>query len=87
MPQGASTAEKTAIMRSAFPALKAKVKELFGTETLGAVLIGAVTYRVCADALRCDGVNVLNKAAINHPARGGQVSFRAGLTAALSAVS
>lgn len=87
MPHGANTAEKTVIMRRALPALKVKVKGLCGTETLGVFLIGAVTYRVCTDALRDEGVNVLNWAAINHPARGGQILFRTKFRAALNALS
>jgi hypothetical protein len=87
MPQGARTAEKTVIMRSALPALKARVRELCSRETMGVLLIGTVTYCVCAGALRDEGVNVVNKAAINHPARGGQILFRAKLRAALKDLS
>jgi len=87
MPQSANTAIKTVVMRSALPSLKAKVKGLCGSETVGVLLIGTVTYRVCADALRDEGVNVVNKAAINHPARGGQILFRAKLRAALNDLS
>jgi hypothetical protein len=87
MPQGANTALKAAFMHNALPALKTTVGRLCSVETLGVLLIGAVTYEVCADALRTEGVNVLNKAAINHPARGGQVLFRAKLRAALDAPS
>lgn len=87
MPDGANTTLKTALMQNVLPALKAKVRRLCSVETLGVLLIGAVTYDVCADALRTEGVNVLNKTAINHPARGGQVLFRAKLRAALDAPS
>jgi hypothetical protein len=48
------------------------------------ILIGGVTYSVCAEALRLDGKNVANNAMINHPARGGQKLFRAKLKAVLS---
>jgi hypothetical protein len=84
MPDGANTALKTALMKGVLPALKAKVRRLCSAETLGILLIGAVTYHVCAGALRGEGVHVLNKIAINHPARGGQVLFRAKLRAALN---
>jgi hypothetical protein len=87
MPQGANAALKAALMEIAQPALKTKIQRLCGAETIGVLLIGAVTYHVCADTLRAEGMNVLNKAAINHPARGGQVLFRAKLRAALDAPS
>jgi hypothetical protein len=84
MPDGANTALKSALMQSVLPALKAKVRRLCSAETVGILLIGTVTYHVCADALRGEGVHVLNKIAINHPARGGQILFRAKLRAALN---
>ena len=87
MPDGANTTLKTALMQNVLVALKARVRRLCSAETLGVVLIGAVTYDVCADALRTDGVKILNKTAINHPERGGQVPFRAKLRAALDAPS
>jgi hypothetical protein len=87
MPRGANTGLKVALMQEALPALKAKVRRLCGAETVGVLLIGTVTFRVCADALRGEGVNVLNEVAINHPARGGQILFRAKLRAALNAQS
>jgi hypothetical protein len=86
MPHGANTALKAALMQKGLPVLKAKVRRLCGAETAGILLIGAVTYDVCADALRDEGVNVLNKAAINHPARGGQILFRTKLRATLNAL-
>ena len=87
MPKGANTALKAALMRNAVPALKTKVRRICDAETVGVLLIGAVTYHVCADALRAKGANVLNNATINHPARGGQVLFRGKLLAALGAPS
>lgn len=87
MPHSANTTLKTALMQGALPSLKVKVARLCGAETLGVLLIGVVTYDVCADTLRANGVNILNKAAINHPARGGQALFRAKLRAALDASS
>lgn len=87
MPDGASTRLKISLMQCELPALKAKVGRLCNADALGVLLIGVVTYDVCADALRTAGVNVLNKAAINHPARGGQALFRAKLRAALDVPS
>ena len=86
MPQGANTALKAALIQKALPSLKARVKRLCGAETIGVLLIGTVTFDVCADALRDEDVNVLNKVALNHPARGGQVLFRTKLRAALNAL-
>jgi hypothetical protein len=87
IPQGADAALKIGLMQNALPALKATVRRLCSAETLGILLIGAVTYDVCAEALRAEGMNVLTKAAINHPAHGGQILFRAKLRAALKALS
>jgi hypothetical protein len=87
MPQDANTGVKVTLMREALPALKARVRRLYQAETIGILLIGIVTYHVCADALRGEGMNVLNTLAINHPARGGQVLFRAKLRATLKDLS
>jgi hypothetical protein len=87
MPRGANTAAKIVLMQDALSALKKTVRRLCGAETVGVLLIGAVTYQVCAEALRAAGVNVLNKAAINHPARGGQILFRAKLRTELEALA
>jgi len=84
MPQGANTALKVALMQKALPGLKAKVRRLCSADALGVLLIGAVTYHVCADALRDEAVTVLNTEAVNHPSRGGQIHFRAKLRAALN---
>jgi hypothetical protein len=48
------------------------------------ILIGGITYSVCAEALRVDGHRVVNHTMINHPARGGQKLFRAKLRAFLT---
>jgi hypothetical protein len=84
MPRGASNTLKTSLMRKALPALKNKLARLGGPKTIGVLLIGAVTYAVCADALKADGVRIVNTEAINHPARGGQILFRSKLLRALN---
>jgi hypothetical protein len=79
MPDGASAATKTALMRSTLPALQSKVRHLVGKRSVPILLIGGITYSVCAEALRLDGHSVVNHSMINHPARGGQKLFRAKL--------
>ena len=79
MPDGANAAIKTALMRSTLPALQSKVRRLVGKRSVPIVLIGGITYSVCAEALRLDGHRVANHAMINHPARGGQKLFRQSL--------
>jgi hypothetical protein len=77
MPDGASAATKTAVMRSTLPALQSKVRRLVGERSVPIILIGGITYSVCAEALRLDGHRVVNDTLIHHPARGGQKLFRA----------
>ena len=84
MPDDAGTAVKTRLMRSTLPAFVTRVRELVGQNEVPIVLIGGITYSVCAEALRRDGRNVVNEAMINHPARGGQVLFRSKLETVLS---
>ena len=84
MPDGADTAAKTRLMRSTLPVLLTRVRQFVGQKDVPIVLIGGVTYCVCAEALRRDGRNVANDAMINHPARGGQVLFRSKLETVLS---
>jgi hypothetical protein len=79
MPEGASAATKTVLMRSTLPALQSKVRRLLGKQSVPIILIGGITYSVCAEALRADGHRVVNGAMIHHPARGGQKLFRAKL--------
>jgi hypothetical protein len=86
MPQGANTTLKIAVMQNALPALKEKVRRLCGAETIRVLLIGAVTYHVCAESLRTEAINVLNTELVNHPARGGQILFRMKLRRALDAL-
>jgi hypothetical protein len=79
MPDGANAAAKTILMRSTLPALQSKVRRLLGERTVPIILIGGITYSVCAQALRLDGHRVVNDGMIHHPARGGQKLFRAEL--------
>ena len=79
MPDGANAATKTVLMRSTLPALQNKVRRLVGKRSVPIVLIGGITYSVCAEALRLDGHRVVNETMIHHPARGGQKRFRAKL--------
>jgi hypothetical protein len=83
MPDGASAATKTALMRSTLPALRGKVRRLLGKRSVPIILIGGITYSVCAETLQRDGHRVVNETMINHPARGGQKLFRAKLRGAL----
>ncbi len=76
MPDDADTATKRQLMGLALPALRKKVRELSGDKDVPVILIGGVTYSVCAAALRADGAHVLNEEMIDHPARGGQKRFR-----------
>jgi len=84
MPDGADTATKTVLMRSTLPALQRKVRCLVGKRNVPIILVGGITYAVCAEALRLDGRNIANNTMINHPARGGQKLFRAKLRDVLS---
>jgi hypothetical protein len=79
MPDGANAATKTVLMQSTLPALRIKVRHLVGKRKVPIILIGGITYSVCAEALRADGHRVVNDAMIHHPARGGQKLFRARL--------
>jgi hypothetical protein len=79
MPEGANAATKTILMRSTLPALQSKVRRLTGKRNVPIILIGGITYSVCAEALRLDGHKVVNHTMINHPARGGQKLFRSKL--------
>jgi len=83
MPDDASKRTKTALMTASLPELRARLQHLLGKRDIPIILIGGVTYTVCADALRADGRNVLNQGMMNHPARGGQVLFRKKLKAVL----
>jgi hypothetical protein len=84
MPDGASAATKTALMRSTLPALQSRVRRLVSKRNVPIILIGEITYSVCAVALRLDGYRVANHSMINHPARGGQKLFRAKLADVLT---
>jgi hypothetical protein len=84
MPDGASAATKTALMRNTLPALQSKVQRLIGKRSVPIILIGGITYSVCAETLRLDGHRVVNDTMIPHPARGGQKLFRASLREVLA---
>jgi hypothetical protein len=84
MPDGANPAIKTVLMRSTLPALESKVRRLVGKRSVPIILIGGITYSVCAEALRTDGHRVVNDTMIHHPARGGQKLFRAKLNEVLT---
>ena len=84
MPNGASAATKTVLMRSTLPPLQSKVRRLVGKRSVPIILIGGITYSVCAEALRLDGHRVVNDTMIHHPARGGQKLFRAKLREVLT---
>jgi hypothetical protein len=79
MPDGVSAATKTVLMRSTLPALQSRVRRLLGKRSVPLILVGGITYSVCAEALRADGHRVVNGTMIHHPARGGQKLFRAKL--------
>lgn len=83
MPEGASSSTKARLMRTALPALRAKLERLIPRRESPIILIGAITHAVCFEALRSDGWKVLNESMVDHPARGGQVRFRAKLADAL----
>ena len=87
MPDAASAATKTVLMRSTLPTLQSKVRRLLGKRSVPIILIGGITYSVCAETLRLDGHRVVNHCMIDHPARGGQKRFRSKLREALTDVS
>ena len=76
MPDGASSSQKLALLRASVPRLIVRLREFAVDKNTPIVLIGAVTYSACAQALMDLGFNVINEAMIDHPARGGQVRFR-----------
>jgi len=76
MPEDADATAKRRIIREALPDLRKIVRQLCRGGAVPVILIGGPTYSVCAEALRSDGIHVLNDAPINHPARGGQKHFR-----------
>jgi hypothetical protein len=76
MPDKASSHQKLALLRSALPRLLVRLKELRIDKSTPIVLIGGVTHSVCAQPLLAQDFNVINRAMIDHPARGGQLRFR-----------
>ncbi|MEA2538637.1 MAG: hypothetical protein QOH35_3 [Acidobacteriaceae bacterium] len=87
MPDGANAATKTVLMRSTLPALQSKLRRLVGKRSVPIILIGGITYSVCAEALRADGHRVVNDTMIHHPARGGLTLFRAKLSEVLTDIT
>ncbi len=87
MPEGATSREKVNLMRASLSHLSVKIRQLSMNQPMPVVLIGKVTYMVCAAALREQGFPVRNSAAIDHPARGGQRRFREGLAQTIGVVS
>ena len=76
MPDRASSSQKLALLRASLPHLIVRLDELAIEKSAPIVLIGGVTYSACAQHLTNLGFNVINRAMIDHPARGGQVRFR-----------
>jgi hypothetical protein len=76
MPDGASSSQKLALLRTSVPRLIVRLKEFAIDKSTPMVLIGGVTYFACAQSLLNLGFNVINEAMIDHPARGGQLRFR-----------
>jgi hypothetical protein len=76
MPDGASSSQKLALLRSSVPRLIVRLKEFAIDKNTPIVLIGGVTYSACAPSLLNLGFHVMNEAMIDHPARGGQLRFR-----------
>jgi hypothetical protein len=85
MPDLASPNQKADLMRGSLSRLSEKIRAWSRHHMPPIVLIGKVTYDVCATELRNQDFLVINSAAINHPARGGQRRFREGLAQAVSA--
>ncbi|WP_263359929.1 hypothetical protein [Acidicapsa ligni] len=80
MPEAASTVAKRRRLEATLPITRREVKALVGVTQTPVILIGVLTYTVCAEPLRNEGIRILNREPINHPARGGQVEFRRKLT-------
>ncbi len=76
MPEDANPATKRQMLRNALPELKKKALNLCSERDVPIILIGNLTYSVCAAPLREDRLRILNDAPIDHPARGGQKRFR-----------
>lgn len=76
MPENADLTTKKRMIRDALPELRKKVRRLCSTGDVTVILIGSLTYSFCAEALKKDGLRVLNEEMIDHPARGGQELFR-----------
>jgi hypothetical protein len=83
MPENADSAMKTGLVRQALPSLLRRIRRSIGIRPTPVILIGGITFAVCAEPLRQAGMNIAHTVMINHPARGGQVLFREKLRAVL----
>jgi hypothetical protein len=83
MPSHATAPIKTKYLREELPGLLRRLRSLAVGKDNPIILIGTLTFAVCAPILKEGGFHIVNEAAINHPARGGQRLFRKGLKAAL----
>jgi hypothetical protein len=86
MPDGATSSEKAVLIKRSLTSLMQRTEELIPDKKIPIILIGAVTYRVCSGPLQLGGWDIVNKATIKHPARGGQVFYRSQLRVALNAI-
>src|SRR5271163_3297326 len=76
MPADADNSIKTRIIRAALPSLRKKTRDLCSRGSVPVIVIGSPAYSVCAEALKKDGLRVLNEEMVNHPSKGGQRLFR-----------
>jgi hypothetical protein len=83
MPDGADQGVKRGLMRNKLPLLLKRVRSVMGKHEVPIVLIGAVAYSVCAEALRQNGRTIANDEVIIHPSQGGQKQFRSKLSSLL----
>jgi hypothetical protein len=83
MPEHATSPIKARYLQEEFPGLLRRLRSLRIDRATPIILIGALTFRVCAQRLRKEGFHILHDVPIAHPARGGQRLFRRGLKAAL----
>jgi hypothetical protein len=77
MPEAAASNEKVDLVRASLLHLSERGQQLSVNHPRPVVLIGKVTYKMCAAALRERGFLVLNSTAIDHPRhRAGEVKFK-----------
>ncbi len=75
MPADASAATKRRLLAEVLPALVETVRRLVVPDT-EVILISSPVYAVCCEPLRAEGINVVNREAINFPGSGRQQEFR-----------